>query len=484
MSFRNTIILAVIVAALGAYLYWVERPAVEREEQAGKLLELDRDAVAKLHVESPKGKLDLEKVDGKWKITSPLAADADQTTVDNLIRALADGEVKKTVDESPADLKPYGLDPPETTVVLTLEGGRTAKVELGKKTPIGFSAYAQRNDEPAVLLTTDAVRTGMQKELADVRDKTVLEFADADVQEITIGGVEPTPVVLRKEGAEWMLAGDPARKADAAQVRSLLASLRSLRATGFIDDAGSPPDAKYNLTPPRVTVELVVGSDETKTSLLVGGATDEPAKREIYVQSNAASTVYRVGSHLFSAVSKKGEDFRDKTVLAFDPDQATSVTVERADGNGFTLEKKDDKWTVADAGDAKVKEFVASRLVDDVRGLKGVSIASEDGPKPEFGLDQPLETIRVRGAGGDIGTIRIARAGEGESKTLYAAADGSPTVYVLQDYVFQRVDKKRADFVEAAPAPGASPGAADEAGGEEPEEIDLDVDVLPAPPPE
>jgi len=211
MRFRNTIILALIVAALGAYVYWVERPKMEAEEKATKLLDVDRNAVTKIHIESPKGTLDLEKVDGKWKLTAPLSTNADAVTVDNLIRALADGEVKKTVEENPSDLKLYGLDPPETTVVLTLADGKTAKVELGKKTPIGFSAYAQRNDEPAVLLTTETVRIGMQKEVSDVRDKTVLEFADADVQEITITGPEPEPIVLRKQGAEWMLAGEPER---------------------------------------------------------------------------------------------------------------------------------------------------------------------------------------------------------------------------------------------------------------------------------
>ena len=40
------------------------------------------------------------------------------------------------------------------------------------------------------------------------------------------------------------------------------------------------------------------------------------------------------------------------------------------------------------------------------------------------------------------------------------AADGSQTVYLLQDFVFQRVDKKRGDFLmlpTPTPAVGASP---------------------------
>ncbi len=461
MRFRNTIILAVLVAAFGAYLYFVERPAIEQEAEEKKLVILDTDQVSKIQLDSPKGKIELTKSDDTWKVTAPVTADADKLTVDNLLRAIRDAELKRTVEEKPEDLAKFGLAEPETKVLLTLNDGKTVKLEFGKKTPIGFSAYVRRNDEPAVLLTTETLRTGMQKELSDVRDKTILSFNDADVKAITISGVEAEPTVLRKEGNSWSITSPVERKADDAQVRSLLSSLRSLRASGFVDDAGSPPGEQYGLTPPRVTVELVLGPDETKKTLLVGGATPEPSERQIYVKTDPGETVYRVGSYVFSTVSKTAADLRDKTVLAFDKDAARSVVVERADGAGFVLEKKDDKWTVADAGDVKVKEFIASRFVDDVRELKGTDIASETGPEPSFGLDQPLLKITVRGADGDLGVLRVSSVGEGADKKVYATADGSETVYLLQDYTLQRVDKRRADFLDApTPTPTASPTTA------------------------
>lgn len=458
MNFRNTIILAVIVAAFGAYLWYVEKPAAEREAAGKMLLEFDREDVVGIELESEKGKIVLARSDGRWTITEPRRLDADQTAVNNLLGAIADAELKRTVEESPESLAPFGLEKPEATVQLTLEGGEELpRVALGKKTPIGFSAYAKRGDEPAVLLTADTVRTGMQKELTDLRDKSVLQFNDADVRAITITGVEPEPTVLRKEGNDWQLAAPVAAKADAAQVRSLLGSLRSLRAAAFVDDAGSPPDAKYQLTPPRVSVELVVGPNEDRQTLLVGGATEDPAKKQIYVQAQPGGTVFEVGSHVFTTVSKQAADFRDKTVLAFAEDTVTSVNVVRADGDGFTLAKKGDAWTVADAGDAAVKEFVASRFVSDLRDLKGTDIASETGPEPGFGLDAPLLTVTVAGAGGDLGTIRISRVGEGKDTRIYASSSGSDTVYVLQDYLFQRIDKRRADFLDL---PEPSPTAA------------------------
>lgn len=460
MSFRNTIILAVLVALFGAYLFYVERPAIEREEQESKLLDVQVDQVTGVSVESSKGKVDLVKSGDAWKITAPRETGADPVTVDSLLDSLEDAKIVKSIEETPSDLAPFGLDQPESTVVLKLADGGERKFAFGKKAPIGGSAYARRGDEQKILLVPDGVRMTSQKGLDDLRDRTVLTFADADVTEIKIQTGESEPIVLRKDGNDWTMVSPTTVKADASQVRSLLASLRALRATAFVDDAGSPPDAKYNLTPPRVTVELTVGPSGEKKTLLVGGATDEPAKKEIYAQAAPGDTVYVVGSHLYSTVTKTPLDFRDKTVHAFDKDKVQRVVVTRQDGAGFTLEKKDGKWSVADAGDTPVKEFIASRYVDDLRELKGTDIASEEGPRPEFQLSEPTIRVELEGADGKLGAIAVSVQGEGADKRIYAAADGSQTVYLLQDYVFQRVDKQRNDFLTLpTPTPAASPAA-------------------------
>lgn len=480
MRFRNTLILLLVVAALGAYVSYVEHPAMEREALEGKLLSFDRGKVSGMTLDSPKGKVELAKDEsGSWHVTSPRAVAADQVSVDGILSALEGAEVKKKLDETPADVAPFGLDKPESTIVLAIDGAQR-KLAFGKKTPIGGSVYVRRNDEPAVLLTADTVRAIGQRGLDDLRDKSVLSFTDNDVEEITITGVEGEPTVLKKVGAEWTLTAPASAKADVTQVRSLLASLRALRATAFVDDAGSPPDAKYQLAPPRVTVELGLAGG-TKKTLAVGGATEDPAKKEIYAQSLPGDTVYVVGSHVYSTAAKRALDFRDKTVLAFDKAKVTALTTERSDGQGFALEKKGAQWSVADAGTTGVKEFVATRFVDDLRELKGTDIASESGPRPEFGLDQPTISVKLAGADGPIGVVRVKVLGEGAEKKIYATADGSQTVYLLQDYVFQRVDKKRGDFLlipTPTPAAGASPGAAaaDDAGPDDAADLDGDAE--------
>ena len=49
-------------------------------------------------------------------MTKPVDAAADELTVKNLLRAIADAEVKKTIDDPPQDLLPFGLAPPFVTI--------------------------------------------------------------------------------------------------------------------------------------------------------------------------------------------------------------------------------------------------------------------------------------------------------------------------------------------------------------------------------
>lgn len=468
MKPRNTLILALIVAALGAYLYLVERPAVEQESAKKTLLSFDRDAVSAVELAYPDSTIKLERSNGTWRITAPIDTEADQSVVQNLIGALADAELKKTIAEQPESLAPFGLDAPAVTVSITLaDGSPGSRIAVGKTTPVGASAYARRGDDPAVLLTTAAFHTGVRRELKDLRDKTVLAFQDDAVQEIRIAREGEPEIVLRKEGDGWLLTEPTEAKADAAQVRSYLSALRSLRAQGFVDASPPPALAELGLEPARLSVTLLLGTDRAEKQLRIGAPGADGTKKEVHAQRGAGGPIFTVGEYVLTTLGKTAADLRDKTVLAFDSGKLASVVVTGDDGASFTLEKKDEHWTLADAGDAKVKEQIVGRFVDDLRTLKGTGIASEDG-SGDFGLDAPTVKLDLRAAdGSSLGTIRVARRGTGAQEKLYAASGAAPTVYTLAQYAFQRVDKRRSDFLEASPA--ATSGAADE-----PDEEELD----------
>ena len=68
MNFRSTLVLALLVAALGAWLWRVERPKVEQESAKKTLLAFPRDRVTGIELAYPDVSITLRRNDGTWQV--------------------------------------------------------------------------------------------------------------------------------------------------------------------------------------------------------------------------------------------------------------------------------------------------------------------------------------------------------------------------------------------------------------------------------
>ena len=464
MRFRSTIILALLLAGLGAYVYWVELPKAEQEAKKKTLFEFKADDVTGVTLAYADREIALEKLGEDWRLTKPVDAAADAVTVKNLINAIAECEVKKTLDDA-KDLAQYGLDQPFVKVTVTLKDKELPTILVGKNTPVGFSTYIQKADDPKVLLTSSAFRSGMDKQPKDVRDKTILTFSDTDVQKIELHG-DGKDIVLAHTDDTWKLEQPGPYAADAARVHTFLSTLRSMRAVDF--PADQPTDLhQYGLDTPRLKVAVVVGKDNAQKQVLLGSEND---KKEVYVQTNAQPTVYTVSDWVFRDLNKDPAEFRDKTVLAFDRDKIIAVDVTRSDGSTTKLVRGDDKqWRVDGAGDAKSSATAISQYISDLHDLKGYELlADQPTDLAPFGLDHPALKLAVIGEDHKpAGTVWLGSRQNGEGKKEYTAmAEGGPTVFLVRDYSFTRLDKQPQDFLEKpTPTPGPKGAAPPQLGG-------------------
>ena len=469
MSQRRIFVLAALVAALGAYLWVYEVPQAEREAKKEKLLAVDQDAITGIALVYPDHEIELRKDDKGWRLVKPVDAPADDTVVKSLLATLATAEVQKTLDEMPADLAPFGLDKPTVTARLTLKAGAQAPaIAVGKNTAIGGKTYVRKGEEKKLYLTASSVGYGLNKQVKDLRDKQILAFKDDDVTRIDIHPEGETAVALvRKDKDAWTV--DPGdHPADATEVRSYLASLRSTRAVDFPADA--PTDlGSYGLTAPRLTVTVTTGKDNSAaaTTLLIGGEKTEGSTKEIYVKRADQPPVYAVGEWSYRTLDKGGAQFRDKTVLGFDPARVGRVVLERKDGGGATLVRVEGGWRVEGAEGKKPKKSVIQAFLDDLRELRGSDIAAEPAKdlKP-LGLDAPdLRLTLTDKDGQQMGTI-VATRHDGK---YYAMRTGGETAFEVRDYMYTRLDKHDRDFAEEPGAttttpPAPPPGTADEEG--------------------
>jgi hypothetical protein len=473
VSWRRILILLVLVAGLGTYLYVYELPQAREEGSKKKLLGVDKDAIVGLDLVFPDREIALKKGDKGWRLTKPVDAPADEATVKALVSTLADAEIQKTLDEAPADPAAFGLDKPTPLATVTLSSGTAPPpVAVGKNTTIGGKTYVRKGNEPKVYLTASSLNLGLNKQVKDLRDKQILVFQDDDVQRVDIaadgGG---TTALVRKDKDSWTVQpGD--KPADLTEVRSYLSTLRTTRATDFPDDA--PADlGKYGLDKPRLSVTVGSGKDAAETqTLLLGGESTQGTTKLVYAKRGTQPTVYAVGDWTMRSLSKQAGDFRDKTVLALDQSRVTRLVIERKEGNGTTAARADGKWTVEGAGDQKPNETTLTRYLDDAHELRGASIAAEPpGDLHRFGLDAP--DLRVTFSDKDGQPIGSLIGAKHDGKYYVMKANGE-TVFEARDYMYARLDKKTADFVgsgeppaaagapKGTPSPPAMPAAPDE----------------------
>jgi hypothetical protein len=450
VSLRRILVLLVLVAALGTYLFVYELPQAEREAKKDKLLAVDKEAVKGVSLVYPDRELDLRKDERGWRLVKPVDAPADEAAVKSLLGTLVDAEVQKTLDDMPSDLSAFGLDTPNVTVRVTpTEGSELAPIAVGKNTAIGGKTYVHKGDEQKLYLTSSSLQFALNKQVKDLRDKQLLAFQDDEVTrvEITPAGGE-TVTLTRKDKDAWTVApGD--HPADATEVRSYLSSLRTLRATDFPDDA--PTDlAKYGLQEPRLLVTVATGQDGATTrSLAVGAESSAGSQKQVYARRGDQPTVYALGDWTFRTLNKTAGQFRDKTVLGFDPTRVGRLAIERKSGAGVTLARGDDgSWRIEGEEGTKPKTDAVTRYLDDLRDLRGADIAAEPpGDLARFGLDAPELRIALADKEGQaMGTV-FASKHDGKH---YVTGVGSRTVFEARDYMYTRLDKQRTDFLESA----------------------------------
>ncbi|HEV7731072.1 MAG TPA: DUF4340 domain-containing protein [Candidatus Binatia bacterium] len=446
-------VLALLVAALGGYLYWVELPAARQEAEMTKLVSVDADAITGITLDFPDRQMVLVKTDGTWRLTKPVDAPADDAMVKTLVSALTGAQITRTLDEVPTDLASFGLDRGDPVVTLQTASGPLPPILLGKNLSIGGKTYVRIGNDGKVALTASTLKVGLNKQTKDLRDKQILTFQDDQVLRIDIQAAQGAPIALvrKDKNAPWRIEpGD--LPADPTEVRSYLSSLRSTRAVDFPADV--TPDTT-GLATPGLSVTVTTSADGAqKQTLLVGNAFTEGTQKQLYAQRVDQPTIYAVGDWAPRTLAKDAAALRDKLVLAFSPESVGRVVLERREGAGATLvQSPGGKWKAENAGDQPTKEGVATRFLDDLRDLRGAAIAAEPaGDLKPFGLDAP--DLRITLLDRDSKPIGTALASQRDGK-YFAMREGGTTVFEVRDYMFTRLDKKGPDFVgpDLAPAP-------------------------------
>jgi len=468
---RSFIVLIVIAAALGAYIYFVENkrdladPAVKKDKV---FADLEPGKIEEIEVHASAGDTTRVKKDGeKWQIVSPEATDADSNEISTLTSTLASLDVQRVVDEAPKAVKDFGLEPPRFTVAFR-QSGETAmkKLEIGTKSPTGADLYARVEGQPRLLLLSSFIEDSLNRTTFNLQDKTVLKFdrTGADALKTEVSGA-PALSFTRKSD-QWRLTAPIDARADFSAVDGLVQQVYSAKMKSVVSKT-EPTAAdlkKYGLDKPQAVV--IVGAGSSRASLAIGGKMDDTS---LYARDLSRPAVFTVEPSLLDGVKKTADDLRVKDTFEFRTFTARGVDL-TLDGKAFTYakvkppaekkddkkdEKKDDKatpppppppapaevWKVMKPAEKDVDQMKITDLLTDLSNLKAEKFAD----KPVTG-GQELVVVARFGDDGNTKEERVTLRKVGD--VAHAIRAGEPGAAVIATADFDKIVKQLKELAE------------------------------------
>jgi hypothetical protein len=333
---RSFLVLLVIAAGLGGFLYYDSKREPTDEKKLEKVYAgVQADKIERVTVKSAAGEeTSLEKQGNAWQVTQPSPAAADEAELSGITSNLASLEVQRLIDEQPADLKQYGLDPARIEVTFKF-AGKEQKLLLGQKTPTGSDLYARTSDKARVFLVSAFIEATFNKSSFELRDKTILKVDREKVDRVEIETADRT-LKVAKQGADWRIASPVDARADFGAVEGIIGRLNTTPMKSIAAD--NPADLKeYGLDKPAATVRVSSGS--AQAGLAVGKSAGDGV---VYAKDLSRPMVFTVESALFDDLKKPVDDFRVKDLFDARSFNTTKVEIVR-NGQTISFEKEKDK---------------------------------------------------------------------------------------------------------------------------------------------
>lgn len=448
---RSTLIVVAIAAALCVAVYFLElregKSSPETSETTTPAFSFKPEDVASITLARAGQTVTVENQDGKWVVTQPLNAPADESAVSSIARSLADAKVERTLAASEEEIKSFGLGEPAVSIEVKLKSGEQHRLQLGSKDFSGLSVYARIGDQTEVALLPISVLTNSDKPLDDLRDRSVLGgVSQYDIKSLTIEN-ENGRISLVKEGADWKIKSPIDAEADDGEISSLLSEITSAKVDEFVDqkedgNAGSSL-ANFGLDKPAIT--LTAGLEAGERILSIGKTGDD----NYYARASNRSQVIKIGSSLFDKLSLKASSLRNKEIVKVERDEITKVEITNPNLKLVAEKQKEnevEKWVVKEPADKKDKEFQSWKVFSPLESAKADEIIDSPSAAIRATLAKPAVLLRLTSKDGKTTVIKVSKGDD----AAYIKVEGKSPVYKVEKNMLEQLSFKIDDAVTSS----------------------------------
>lgn len=425
MKPTTTLILALIVLALGAFVYFYEIKGGEErsksEEEGKKIFALEADSVRAMSLQE--AGVAFEKRGSAWHLVAPIEYLADEGAVSALLNRIASAKREREISSSAAEYRNYGLLPASEVIVLEYQNKKDT-LYLGDKSATNAMVYARRNSDPHVVLTEAAVLTNAQKSLNDWRDKSLMKFETSEATRLSL----TTPngrFDLTKEGEKWRLATPLEAEADANKVSSILSKMKLSRVTEFV--AESLDEAKYyGLDNPSYIFTITFNASGAEKTMQFGRRTGAG----YYAHDPSRSPVFLVDSSIVNELMVDATALRNKRVTNFESFRADYLALQYPEALIVCEKDSASQWRLTAPDSTKAKSWKVANVIGALADLQAAAFIDEN--KTEltlYELDKPRAAILVKEKGAELAHVLIGKA---KGDRVYVKSADSPMVVLVK----------------------------------------------------
>ena len=412
MSWRNTLILAVIALAGFAYFRFFEmkRPSTEdASRQAQNMVNFDRSKIDGIVIQNGDQQIEIRRRDNKWRLETPIKDQADAAIVENLLSDLENWQKEgtiaaKEIDADKSKLAEYGLNNPKLKLKL-LGRDRPPEILFGKDAALEGRMYVRFQNSKQTFLARQSVKKDIDKKPEEFRDRKLTDLTTAQVRRMTLkppaGEME-----LEKKSDHWDILKPLRARADDQKVGDLISQITTAQIQQFVaDDRGDL--RPYGLAEPRGSITLYdlepkkgqkvelgesikVFGQEAKGQTLQIGSVPEKEKDQIYARFTPRGAVYTLPKKIEQILNTKPADLRDYHLVRIDTNILDRITIDAPGKGKAVLAGKDGNWTIATRNNAPADSGAVRRLIDTLQNERITRFVEDVASNlSQYGLDKP-----------------------------------------------------------------------------------------------
>ncbi|MGH8093374.1 MAG: DUF4340 domain-containing protein [Chthoniobacterales bacterium] len=405
MKTRTTLILLILVVALGVWIKFFESKRPNTEEarrQAGNVVNFDREKLEGIVIQNGDDRIELHRQNDTWRLTAPVKDQADSAAVDNLISDIELWRKDAVIParEATAEkgrLNEYGLVQPKLRLRL-LGPKMPPEILFGKDAALEGRMYVRLADSKDVLIAAQSVRTDISKKPDDFRDRELTDLTTAQVT----GAILKSPageIELARKNEHWEIVKPLQARGDDQKIDDLLAQVTNARIEEFV--AGDSGDLHaYGLSEPRGSITIYDAGDKSGSrtnssrgeegrTLQIGSAA-KTIKDAVYARFLPRHAVYALPKKTEEILNVRPNDLRDRHLVRIDTNNLDRIHIEAPGEPKIVLARKDQNWTIASRNNQAANSDEVRRLIETLNDQEVTRFVADTAAElPKYGLDQP-----------------------------------------------------------------------------------------------